>query len=222
MGHRRSLGATVVAGQDLTRAMVGIGMLFADSGDPTANIEDTLISASIAGMEEDDLRVLAVLTTWMEVHQARVNVDRLVRAARPSDSQRVRAYWTAVGQWLGSDRRYARLAEIYRGPRINLLRVGNDFQIARSGEDARFSGGPLVVPANVLRDRKADVLSPAQLAARHRTYRWRVTIGPSYRADVWAALEANPNLTAAQLARKTYSSFATAWHAKEDWALLAA
>ena len=53
------------------------------------------------------------------------------------------------------------------------------------------------------------------------TYRRRVLLGPSYRADMWAALDANPALSAAELARRTYGSFATAWHVLQDWAVLA-
>jgi hypothetical protein len=39
-------------------------------------------------------------------------------------------------------------------------------------------------------------------------------MGPTYRADVWVALEAAPHLSVAELARRTYASFATAWQAK--------
>jgi hypothetical protein len=45
-------------------------------------------------------------------------------------------------------------------------------------------------------------------------------MGPTYRADVWAALELHPSLSAAALARQTYASFATAWQAKHDHELL--
>ena len=76
------------------------------------------------------------------------------------------------------------------------------------------------MPANVLRDRAADVQPPAELARRHRAYRCRVLIGPSYRADMWAALADDPALSAAALARKTYGSFATAWRVRRDFALL--
>jgi len=47
-------------------------------------------------------------------------------------------------------------------------------------------------------------------------------MGPSHRADMWAALDANPSLSAAELARQTYGSFATAWQVKNDYRLLAA
>jgi hypothetical protein len=72
------------------------------------------------------------------------------------------------------------------------------------------------VPANILRDRPGDVLEPAELARIHHAYRCRVMIGPTYRADMWAALEADPTLSAADLARKSYGSFATAWQVHKD------
>src|SRR6266851_5327514 len=46
-------------------------------------------------------------------------------------------------------------------------------------------------------------------------------MGPTYRADVWVALEAAPHLSVAELARRTYASFATAWQAKQDFEILA-
>jgi hypothetical protein len=48
-----------------------------------------------------------------------------------------------------------------------------------------------------------DVLDPATLCRRHRAWRYRVVMGPSYRADMWAALEAEPDLSAAEPARRT-------------------
>ena len=45
-------------------------------------------------------------------------------------------------------------------------------------------------------------------------------MGPTYRSDMWAVLEVNPGITAAELARRTYGSFATAWKVKRDWELL--
>src|SRR5690349_1793446 len=84
----------------LTAQMIGIGMNFAGVGDAHANIEDTLLFSSIEGMERGDLRVLSVLTTWLEVHHTRINVERLVGLVNENESIRVRAFWRAVGQWL--------------------------------------------------------------------------------------------------------------------------
>ncbi len=213
--------ATPVGPHALTAAMVGIGMNFAAPAAEDANIENTLLFASIEAMEHDDLRVLALLVTWFGVHGAWVNADRLTRLVAAQPSARVGAIWAALAGSQSSDRRLARLARFRTGSRIDLLRAGTDFHVKRHGEDARFAGSGLRVPANVVRDRPADVLSPAELARRHRAYRYRVMIGPSYRADMWAAFEHDRTLSAAALARKTYGSFATAWHVRRDVALVA-
>ncbi len=202
--------------------MAGIGMRFAAAPAPNPNIEDTLLFASIEAMENQDLRVLAILVTWLGVHAPWVNADRLTKITASQESDRLRALWSALARWQQKDRRFARLARIYTSERLDLLPVGTDFQVQRHGEDPRFTGSALRVPANVLRDRATDVDAPAELARHHHGYRCRVTIGPTYRADMWAALEDNPTLSAAALARTTYGSFATAWHVRRDFAILAA
>jgi len=45
-------------------------------------------------------------------------------------------------------------------------------------------------------------------------------MGPSFRADVWTALERAPDLSIADVARKASCSFATAWQAAQDYRLL--
>ena len=224
MAYRRAAAPTeLLQGEELTAAMAGIGMGFAAKPMANANIEDTLLAASVEALERDDLRVLAVLVTWLRIHHAWVNADRLLRAVRAHEGPRVRAFWAAVGSWLGGarrDRRFTRFAELYRGPRVDLLAAGTEFHVRRVGEDARFAGTALRVPAGVLRDRDSDVVAPAVLARRHGTYRQRVMMGPSYRADMWAALEEDSSLSAAELARVAYGSFATAWQVKHDRELL--
>jgi hypothetical protein len=148
-----------------------------------------------------------------------------LRIVQTRNEPRVRAFWAAVGRWLGSDHkdgRFARFTGLYSGPRLDLLSTETDFHVRRAGEDPRFAGGPLRVPAKTLRDRDQDVLTPAELARHHTGYRWRVLMGPSYRADMWAALERDSSLPAAELARRAYGSFATAWQVKRDRELLGA
>jgi hypothetical protein len=200
--------------------MAGIGMRFAVEPARDPNIEDTLIAASIEGMEHDDLRVLSILITWIQIHHSWINADRLIRAVSSEQLQRVLAFWTAIAIGLKKDRRFSRMARLYTGLRIDVLKVGTDFQTRRKGEDLRFENTPLRVPADVLRDRPNDVLTPTQLARTHSTYRQRILMGPTYRADMWAALENNPILSAAELARQTYGSFATAWQVKKDFEIL--
>ena len=222
MGFKRTLGPpALIKGDALTAAMVGIGMNFAATPTPDPNIEDTLLAASVEGLDHEDYRALSVLVSWLDIHRAWINADRLTTLASRQGSDRVRAFWSAVGAWLSKDRRFSRMARIYHGPRLDLLASGTDFHLHRSGEDPRFAGGPLRVPGKLLRDRTADVFTPAELARKHRAYRRRILLGPSYRADMWAELETDPTLPAAQLARRTYGSFATAWQVKSDWQLLA-
>jgi len=180
--------------------MAGIGFNFGVDAAPGANIEDTLFFASAEAMDKDDLRVLAILVTWFGVHHAWVNADRLAKLVRRYGSLRVRVLWSALSVWQAKDRRFARLTQLHDGSRVDLLTTGTEFQIARKGEDVRFAATCLRVPANVLREREADVLSPAELARRHSEYRYRIMMGPTYRADLWAALEVAPSLSSAELA----------------------
>jgi hypothetical protein len=205
---------------ELTARMVGIGMNFAAEPRVDADIESTLLHASEVGMIEGDLRVLSVLTTWMGVHHARVNADRLVRLVGEHPANRVRAYWSAVAVWLGKDRRLTRLAKAYRGEPVDLLPTGNAFQLARRGSDERFSGSKLRVPHGTLRDRPEDVVTAVALVRRHAGYRNRVLIGPTWRADVWTVLDREPDLAVAEVARRASCSFATAWQTVQDFRVL--
>jgi len=210
------------APDELTARMVGIGMNFAAKAEGNADIESTLLHASVLGMVDGDLRVLAVLTTWLGVHHTHVNADRLVRLVVTHPSERVRAYWAAAATWLKKDRRLARLAGAYKGAPLELLPTGTEFQLKRRGEDERFTRSKLRVPKGTLRDRHEDVLSPEVLVRGHAGYRNRVLMGPSFRADVWTALEHAPELSIADAARKASCSFATAWQAAQDYRLLRA
>ncbi len=126
MAHRRAIApAQAASGDALTADLVGIGMLIGGAGSPDPNIEDTLLAASLEGMERGDLRVLAVLVTWFGVHSGRVNADRLTRLVAMTESKRVRAFWSALARWRDSDRRFARLARAYHGARVDLLTAGD-------------------------------------------------------------------------------------------------
>ena len=215
--NRRITPACTPDPETLSSMMAGIGMNIAANPDRYANIEDTLYFTSIEGMDHDDLRTLSLVTQWLSVHLRRINADRMIHLISACPSERVRCYWKAVAVWQAKDRRLARLQFVYRGSRVDLLPAGTDFQISRRGQDLRFANGPLRTPAGMLRERAADILSPEELAARHPVYRWRILVGPSYRADMLAFLERNPALSTSQLARLAYGSFATAHDVKRDW-----
>lgn len=203
----------------LTGNLVGIGMNFAAPANPDAPIEQTLVHATALGMDEGDFRVLSVVTTWLRIHHAMLNADRLIRCVSEHPSDRVHAYWSAVARWLAQDRRLAKLFGLYSGAPVELLPVGTDFQVARRGEDPRFVGSSLRVPRGTLRDREDDVIPPEALLRRHAGYRNRVKMGPTWRADVWTVLEADPEIGPAEAARRAGCSFATAWQVTQDFAL---
>ncbi len=217
---RHIMPATVPDDTELTEALAGIGMNVAAHSKDDANIEDTLYFASLDGLERNDLRALSLVTQWLGVHIRRVNADRITRLIALTDVDRMRAYWSAIAFWHIKDRRFSRLVSLYKGPTLDLLSSGTEFHIRRRGEDPRFKGSTLRVPNGVLRVRESDVLPPMELARRHRAYRWRIIVGPTYRADMLALLETDPTLSVAELARKTYGSFATAHEVKRDWATL--
>lgn len=203
----------------LTRRMVGIGMQFAAPGEFDASIEETLVHASSLGMDADDFRVLSVSTTWLELHHDYLHADRLIGCVNEHPSERVRAYWRAVSEWLSRDRRFKKLSELYDGPRVELLPVGTDFQISRRGEDERFANSVLKVPAGTLRRRASDVLDQASLVKMHAGYRNRVLMGPGWRADVWTEIEREPGLSISETARRAGCAYSTAWSVVRDFRL---
>jgi hypothetical protein len=132
-----------------------------------------------------------------------------------------RAFWSAFGLWM-TDRRFHRFRKLSTETERFSPFAGAAFAIARRGEVERFKASPFVVPNGALAARPKDVLTPQELAARHGAYRWRLIIGPSFRADCWASLEQNPEQTPAALARRTYASYSTAWAAKRDFEIVRA
>jgi len=206
-------------GDALTGAMVGIGMLFAAPTIPDQDIEETIFAASQAGMDGEDFRTLGILVDWLDVHVPWLNEGRLLDLM-PRASGRVRAFWAAFAQRHGPDARFSPLVGLAPPGRCDVFLVGTDFQLRRRGEDPRFQGTALRVPAGTLRHRPADVLHPEALIRQHRAYRWRVLMGPTHRADMWAALEAEPTLEAPELARQTRGPLDVALRVIRDFALV--
>ena len=219
VSFRRLDSPPLLASDDLTAALVGIGFNLAGTPAKDPDIEPTLIAASLEAMERPDLRVLDLLVTWFAIHAERINVGRL-RRLLVGQPARVRALWSAFARLRKTDGRFAKLTGIYRGPRVDAA-PGTEFLVQRDGEHPDFTGTPLRVARKLLRGRRQDVLTPEQLAQRHAAYRCRVILGPCYRADCWAVLEARPDAAPADVARVAGASFSTAWHAHRDFVLIA-
>jgi hypothetical protein len=210
-------------GSTLHASMRTLGMrLGGSAAGASLDIELTLVSAAIDALPRD-LRALGVMLAWLEVHQARVNVPRLLRLADAlSAAPLARAWWASVGAWLArEDARWKTLERLYHG---TVQSLEDDevttLQVQRVGEDPRFVGSSLRVHAKLLRSRVADVESPAELALHHRLYLRRLQFGPSYRADVWAALDAQPNAAPAEIARVVGCAYETARSVARDWKIV--
>lgn len=212
---------TLLAGRELQEALRSVGLRIGPpivAAEP-ADIEVTLLSAVVSALPHD-FRLLGVIVGWLELHHGRVNVPRLGRLlGSTSTSVLVRGFWAAMGTWLGqTDARFRVLSRLYRGRRLDLDDPEvTALQLARVGPDRRFEGTVLRVHARLLRARPVDVDDAVQLASRHPGYLRRVQLGPSYRADVWAALDHDPNATVAEIARRVGCAYETARSVAADW-----
>ena len=212
---------SLLQGSELNKALRSVGMRIGaeKASARRADLEVTLASAAEASLPHD-YRLLSVLVTWLELHHGRLNVPRLLRTVRTTSNRPlVLAFWASVGTWLGrTDPRFRSLSRLYQGPVLDLDDPEvTALQLQRAGEDPRFRGTRLRVHAKLLRTRPADVDDPVQLAVRHPLYLRRVELGANYRADVWAALDQEPEATPAQIARQVGCAYETARAVAEDW-----
>ena len=207
-------------GDELTPKLIGIGFKLGGIAEENANIEDCLIAAATE-RTNGDFRTLSLLTDWFFIHHKFVNIDRLIRALKKIKEPKVKCYFSAIGLGLQKNNGYKKLSKIYRGEGLLLgLNTEYRFLIKRNGEDERFTGSKFLVANKTLRSRPEDILTSKELALIHQDYYYRILIGPSYRADMISQYLKNSSLTASQLAKNTYGSFATAWEVMRDINLL--
>lgn len=211
-------------GDSLTSNFIGIGFRLNGKPNWDANIEDTLVGASLEGLSGDG-RVLSLLVDWIGLHYTRINADRLVLMILKMHTKQPKlfsTFWAAVSQWLHTDIRFSRLGRLVPKRRVNFLDDRTDFLVKKNGEDERFQGTCLRIPKGVLRHRNDDIFSPVELTENNMSYRLRVMIGPSYRADMWAWLCRDSKLSAAEVARRSYGSYPTAFAVKRDFEIVGA
>lgn len=206
---------------DLSKDMAGLGFLITAEGATNPNIENTLIAVAIEGLN-GDYRSLSLLVSWLSIHHQAINADRLFKMlSKLKTNKKLLCFWSAAAKHVLKDSRFKKMQRLYSGSRLEIAnRDATDFQITRVGEDPRFEKTKLRVPANLLRNRPQDIMEPAALAKTHLAYRYRIVIGPTYRADQWALLEKTKEISPSELARQSYSSFGSAWQAKQDFELL--
>lgn len=234
MSFKRSISPRkILEDKKLDSALAGIGFNLAHkSKKKNANIEDSLLSASIEAVNKNDGRIAGLLVDWVSMHYERINADRLTLIVTSLDDENfkwVKLFWCANAQRLKKDTRFKRLANLFKpNKRYDFIdrniesrdEASTDFLIKRNGEDGRFKNTCIRIPNKIFEQRPNQILSTRAIAKRHPAFKHRVIFGPSYRADMWAALERDRDLTAAKLAEITYGSYSTAHQAKHDYSIL--
>lgn len=224
MGFKRMIfPKDFLTNDKLTEAMADIGIRVGKRPAlKSPNIEDVLLSASLEALENQDWRTLSLVVQWFCAHSVIINVDRLTRMLiELEDHKKLIIFWSALAQTTKHDLRFKRLQELYKGKR-SLLGDNNSSKmlLKRNGEDERFKNTSLVVPNKMLRKRESDILELKELVKVHQGAYYRVMLGPSYRADCFCELMKDKLITASEAARLSYSSFKTAWDAKNDWEII--
>lgn len=219
---RNILPLSYATGDKLTEHLIGIGFRLFGHPTPNPNIEDTLIAASLEGMK-GDFRTLSLLVDWLEIHGDKILADRLVKLVFNLDKKIfkfARIFWAAFAQMRHQDIRFKRLLELATTKRMDITGEDRNFLIQRNGEDKRFSKTCLRIPNKLLRHRPEDILTPEELIQVHPAYRFRVLIGPTHRADMFAQLNLNRDLCTYALAKNCYGSYRTAMAVKRDYEAL--
>ncbi len=224
---------TIKKGKQLDCDLRAIGFNVAckkKSIDP--NIESAIVSAGVEAVNKSDNRLAGLLVDWLSVHHLRVNADRLTKfimGLRDLEYKFVKIFWCANAQrFLAKDQRFKRLSELYKGKRIDFadrfLKPGQQKAtktlIEIKGEDKRFKGTCIRVPKGYFSERPHHIFSESVVAKHHLSYRYRVMMGPSYRADLWALLKCYPGISAYALWKKAHCSYRTAYIVKKDYELL--
>ena len=196
------------------------------------NIEVSIVSASVEAVNNKDNRIGGLLVDWITAHYLRINADRLTKfVCRLSDSEYkfVKIFWCANAQRLFmKDQRFKRLSELYKGRRINFAdrflknrkQKTTKLLIEIKGEDERFKKTCIRVPKGYFSERPNQIFPVSVVAKNHLPFRYRVMMGPSYRADLWALLDNAPSISAYALGKKAHCSYRAAYIAKKDYELL--
>jgi len=196
------------------------------------NIEASIISASIEAVNNKDSRIGGLLVDWITSHYLRINVDRLTKfifSLSDLDYKFVKIFWCANAQrFFAKDQRFKRLSELYNGRRVNFadrfLKKGQKkstkMLIEIKGEDERFKRTCIRIPKGYFSERPHQIFPVSIIAKNHLPYRYRVMMGSSYRADLWALLESDSNMSAYALGKKAYCSYRSAYIAKKDYEIL--
>ena len=197
------------------------------------DIEATLLSASVEAVNNKNNRMGGLLVDWITIHHSKINMDKLTKyvfSLSEKTHKLVKIFWCANAQrLLAKDQRFKRLAASYTGQRVHFADSVFKFPgqkkltkmfIKTRGEDKRFKGTCIRLFKGYFVERVGQIHPESLMVKTHLPYRYRVMMGPSYRADLWAILTRQPNLSAYALGKKVHCSYRTAYIVKKSHTLL--
>lgn len=208
-----------LSGQELNKALVGLGFLLSSNSKKNMNIEHILISIVKEVFSDGlayDLRLLGLFVNWIEVHSSQINANRFIKLTYALKSPLAIKFLAGVFEYVKDVRFKKFVAENSPKRRVHFLKNSN-FLLKKNGEDKRFKGTRLIVHSKALPNRPELILSPELLSKKHLYYRYRVLLGPTYRADIIAHLTVDENLSPAELARCHFTNYQTSYRAKKDF-----
>lgn len=196
--------------------------------DPIAAPEDLFVQITADAVINGPGREFACMLSWIQEYGNLLHVAVLEKLLLKHPMPEVRAVWAAIGLWQSKDSRFRRLTGLYNGKRITLRPPWaaelTRLQLAdpKQGEDPRFQGTPVRIPAQVAAHRPdKNVKTLSHILATNHLLANRVRFGPNYRADLWTWLEHDPTLSISQLRKHTGVSQGQCSRVKSDYMVLA-
>jgi hypothetical protein len=96
--------------------------MFDGSREESPDLEETIMRATMCGMEDDDYRVLSLATQWLETHALILDLERIGGFLSANGHPRTRAFWCAIGQMFAHHPRFTPLTHFHTGGRMNLIK----------------------------------------------------------------------------------------------------
>lgn len=158
---------------------------------PPVDIERALLEAIL--QSADGGRLASLLFSWLKVHGAYVNVERLAKLAKSYPEKTYPAIRLLSGYAAFAlehcGQKWKKLTRRSKEPLYLYPKEITDSAVEMKGSVDYLAKFGVIVPNGSIRVRDKDVLSPDELIRVNSQYRNRYLYGPSWRADIVTAIE---------------------------------
>jgi hypothetical protein len=192
-----------------------------ESAAKEVDIERTLLEA-VRELPKD-ARLASLLLSWIKVHGEFVVVEKLrkLRVQQEKQEPGSSVWLSALAAYAvrEGDHRWELLVRRSKTPVYLFPKEVTESAMTRKGPVDWLRAINFIVPAESLRIREQDILSPQELIHRNPQYRNRYRYGPSWRADIASAMERGLN-SPASIARDVGCSYEPAYRVYHQLALV--